>query len=86
MFDTEREKIIRNEAEFRGYTHRKLEDLCERFDEMKKDFENHLEKEMKMLEIFSERLKELENWKIKVGTISSMIGGLVGFFVSYFIK
>ena len=75
MNGKERKKFIRNDSEFRGFVVAHLENLKERFDE-------HLDSEMNELKLIAARLTSMENWKIKITTISGVIGTVLGFLLS----
>lgn len=78
----DRERMIKDEAEFRGYVVAKLESL----DEFKESFKEHLSSEMDKLDTVNDRLKALENWKIKTTAMSSLIAAGFTFFVSRILK
>ena len=80
MTTQEYDRYIHDAAEFRGYVVAKLES----FEKFTVAFEKHTEDEMATLEKMNDRLRELENWKLKVMTLSSAVGALVGFLTSTF--
>lgn len=82
MNGKEREKFIRSDSEFRGFVIAHLEGLKEKLND-------HLDSEMEQLKMISERIGNLEirlvgieNWKLKVTTISGVIGTILGFILS----
>ena len=84
--DIEREKLIRDDAQFRGWMIGKLESVEKEQKSSREELKSHLDEEMIELKEFNMRLAELENWRIKTSVISSTIGAIIGFVFSYFIK
>ena len=75
MNGKEREKFIRSDSEFRGFVVATLDGIKERFD-------THLTSEMEELKTINIRLLKMENWKLKVTTVSGVIGTILGFILS----
>lgn len=84
--DAEREKSIREQGEFKGIVVATLTSIQREQEDMRLSLEKHLEEEMVELKIFNERLLHLENWKIKVVTLSSVIGTILGFVLNLVIQ
>lgn len=86
MDNSEREKYIREESEFKGMVLANLKYIQKEASDFKIALEKHLEEEMIELREFNERLLQIENWKIKVVALSSATGTVLGFLISLFAK
>ena len=86
MDSLEREKFIRDDAQFRGWIMAKLESVEKEQKDSREELKSHLDEEMIELKEFNKRLVGLENWKTKITVMSSTISAIIGFAFSYFIK
>lgn len=82
---TQEEENLKN-AQFRGLVIGKLEQFENAQKAYNENLNSHLLSEMLELKEFNARLRNLENWKIKVVATSSTIGGIMGFVISYVVN
>lgn len=81
--EQDREKSIREDGQFQGMVIATLKAIQKEQVDVAVALIKHLEEEMIELKEFNVRLQKLENWKIKVATVSGVAGSVATFIISF---